>query len=108
MKIFVSLDVAYDLHWACAIAALRADDLTVALDRPDGIAILVCAMVTEAGFHLVHMPGRSADRARQGMWGAASASHTRAMPPRLTSWHAPGPACPFSMQSARSMSTSVF
>jgi hypothetical protein len=103
MKIFVGLDVAKDLHWACAIdhdarplfsrsvandpagiaemigqiEALRADEVTVALDLLGGIATLVCAMVAEAGFRLVHTPGLSVNRARQGMRGGENKSDPR-------------------------------
>ncbi|GAB4391019.1 IS110 family RNA-guided transposase [Albidovulum sp.] len=103
MKIFVGLDVAKDLHWACAIdqdarpvfsrsvandpagiadmiaqiETLRADEVTVALDLLGGIATLVCAMVAVAGFRLVHAPGLSVNRARQGMRGGENKSDPR-------------------------------
>lgn len=103
MKIFVGLDVAKEVHWACAIdqdarpvfsqavnndpdgiagllseiEALDADEVTVALDLLGGIATLVCAMVAAAGFRLVHTPGLSVNRARQGMRGGENKSDPR-------------------------------
>lgn len=103
MKIFVGLDVAKDLHWACAIdanatpllshgvandpgeiaamideiGALEADEVTVALDLLGGTATLLCAMIAEAGLKLVHVPGLSVNRARQGMRGGENKSDPR-------------------------------
>lgn len=103
MKIFVGLDVAKELHWACAldadakpvfshpvanepadiallideIGALDADEVTVALDLLGGTATLLCAMIAEAGFRLVHTPGLSVNRARQGMRGGENKSDPR-------------------------------
>lgn len=103
MKVFVGLDVAKEVHWACAIdqdarpvlsrgvnndpdgiaelmseiEALDADEVTVALDLLGGIATLVCAMVAAAGFRLVHVPGLSVNRARQGMRGGENKSDPR-------------------------------
>ena len=74
MKVFVGLDVAKEVHWACAIdqdarpvfsqgvnndpdgiaefmseiEALDADEVTVALDLLGGIATLISAMVAAA------------------------------------------------------------
>jgi transposase len=102
-KIFVGLDVAKDLHWVCAIDsdakpvlshsvandpaqiaalvteidALCADEVTVALDILGGIATLLCAMIAEAGYHLVHTPGLSVNRARQGTRGGENKSDPR-------------------------------
>lgn len=59
------------------IETLRADEVTVALDLLGGIATLVCAMVAEAGFRLVHTPGLSVNRARQGMRGGENKSDPR-------------------------------
>ena len=103
MKIFVGLDVAKEVHWACAvdgnakpllscsvanqpdqiaaliedIGALDADEVTVALDILGGMATLLCAMIVEAGFQLVHVPGLSVNRARQGMRGGENKSDPR-------------------------------
>lgn len=103
MKIFVGLDVAKEVHWACAvdgnaepllshsvanqpdqiaalvedIGALGADEVTVALDLLGGAATLLCAMIAEAGFRLVHTPGLSVNRARQGMRGGENKSDPR-------------------------------
>jgi transposase len=103
MKIFVGLDVAKEMHWACAIdgnatlvfshavannpdqiaalideiSALEADEVTVALDLLGGTATLLCAMIADAGFRLVHTPGLSVNRARQGMRGGENKSDPR-------------------------------
>lgn len=103
MKMFVGLDVAKEVHWACAIdgdarsvlshavandpgqiaalideiSALQADEVTVALDLLGGTATLLCAMIAEAGFRLVHTPGLSVNRARQGMRGGENKSDPR-------------------------------
>ncbi|WP_234819285.1 IS110 family transposase [Sinorhizobium meliloti] len=103
MKIFVGLDVAKDLHWAYVIdsdakpvlshsvandpdqiaaliteiEALGADEVTVALDLLGGTATLLCAMIAEAGLRLVHTPGLSVNRARQGMRGGENKSDPR-------------------------------
>lgn len=103
MKLFVGLDVAKEVHWACAIDgnatsvlshavandpgqitglteeidALEADEVTVALDLLGGTATLLCAMIAEAGFRLVHTPGLSVNRARQGMRGGENKSDPR-------------------------------
>ncbi|NRP50612.1 hypothetical protein XMV201_002382 [Aliiroseovarius sp. xm-v-201] len=103
MKIFVGLDVANEVHWACAvdgnakpllscsvanqpdqiaaliedIGALDADEVTVAIDILGGMATLLCAMIVEAGFRLVHVPGLSVNRARQGMRGGENKSDPR-------------------------------
>lgn len=103
MKMFVGLDVAKEVHWACAIdgnatlvfshavtndpgqiaalideiGALQADEVTVALDLLGGTATLLCAMIADAGFRLVHTPGLSVNRARQGMRGGENKSDPR-------------------------------
>lgn len=103
MKIFVGLDVAKEMHWACAIdgnatlvfshavtndpgqiaelidetSALEADEVTVALDLPGGTATLLCVMIADAGFRRVHTPGLSVNRARQGMRGGENKSDPR-------------------------------
>ncbi|MGI3163611.1 IS110 family transposase [Pseudooceanicola sp. 200-1SW] len=103
MKVFIGLNVAKEVHWACAIdgnakpllscsvvkqpdqiaaliediGALGADEVTVALDILGGAATLLCAMIVEAGFRLVHVPGLSVNRARQGMRGGENKSDPR-------------------------------
>lgn len=103
MKVFIGLDVAKEVHWACAIdgnakpllscsvvnqpdqiaaliediGALGADEVTVALDILGGAATLLCAMIVEGGFRLVHVPGLSVNRARQGMRGGENKSDPR-------------------------------
>ena len=103
MKMFVGLDVAREVHRACAIdgnaapvlshavasdpgqitvlvdeiSALEAGEVTVALDLPGGTATLPCAMIAEAGCRLVHAPGLSVNRARRGMRGGGNKSDPR-------------------------------
>ena len=103
MKMFVGLDVAREVHRACAIdgnaapvlshavandpgqitvlvdeiSALEAGEVTVALDLPGGTATLPCAMIAEAGCRLVHTPGLSVNRARRGMRGGGNKSDPR-------------------------------
>ncbi|WP_306120967.1 MULTISPECIES: IS110 family transposase [unclassified Roseitalea] len=93
MQLFIGIDIAKQTHWACAIdrdanvifsmaidndppaitglieriEALGANHVTVALDMLGGMASLVCAMIGEAGFRLVHTPGLAVNRARQGI-----------------------------------------
>ncbi|MCA1495073.1 IS110 family transposase [Ensifer sp. NBAIM29] len=103
MEIYVGIDAAKDVHWACAIgrdatpifshavtndpegietlvgelSALEADSITVALDLLGGCATLLCAMLAEAGLRIVHTPGLSVNRARQGMRGGENKSDPR-------------------------------
>jgi transposase len=105
MRISVGLDVAKEFHWATAIddrgaellsrrvdnepAAIETlvDELeqlrcqhgvvTVAIDLVGGIASLLAAMLSEAGFKLVHVPGLSVNRARQGTAGGEHKSDPR-------------------------------
>ena len=103
MKIFVGLDVAGEVHWACAVTgdaevlfsrpvanepeeiaaliaeidALEAGDVTVALDILGGTATLLCAMIAETGFRLLHTPGLAVNRARRGMRGGETKSDPR-------------------------------
>lgn len=103
MKIFVGLDIAKEVHWACAVTgdaevlfsrpvanepeeiaaliaeidALEAGDVTVALDILGGTATLLCAMIAETGFRLLHTPGLAVNRARRGMRGGESKSDPR-------------------------------
>ena len=93
LKVFAGLDVAKEVHWACAVGggdrpvlshsvanrpdataapvdetgALDADEVTVALELPGAAALLLSAMIAQPGLRLVHMPGLSVNRARQGM-----------------------------------------
>lgn len=102
MEIYVGVDAAKDVHWACAIDrdarsvfshavrnepdgiealvselhALHAD-VTVALDLLGGCATLLCAMLAEAGFRVVHTPGLAVNRARQGTRGGENKSDPR-------------------------------
>jgi transposase len=95
MDVFIGIDVAKEVHWACAIdrharvlfshavdndpaaigvliaeiEALEARATRTAVDMLGGAASLVCAMFAEAGLSLVHTPGLAVNRARQGMRG---------------------------------------
>lgn len=103
MEIYVGIDAAKDVHWACAIGrdatpifshAVRNDPegiealigelslletgtITVALDLLGGCATLLCAMLAEAGFRIVHTPGLAVNRARQGTRGGENKSDPR-------------------------------
>lgn len=95
MTVFIGVDVAKEVHWACAIdgdakplfshavanepeaiealvdeiGSLGAPDAIVAVDLLGGMATLLCAMLAEAGLRLVHTPGLAVNRARQGVAG---------------------------------------
>lgn len=105
MEVSVGIDVAKEFHWATAIderggeqlsrrvdndpAAIQAliDELeqlrladgavTVGIDVVGGIASLLTAMLAEAGFALVHVPGLAVNRARQGTSGGEHKSDPR-------------------------------
>lgn len=103
MTIYVGIDAAKDMHWACAIGpdakpvfshavrndpqgiealvgeltALEAESITVALDLLGGCATLLCAMLAEGGFRVVHTPGLAVNRARQGTRGGENKSDPR-------------------------------
>jgi transposase len=103
MQLYIGVDAAKDVHWACAIdrdarpvfshavandpggiealvaelQSLAADTTTIALDLLGGSATLLCAMLAEAGFQVVHTPGLSVNRARQGMRGGNNKSDPR-------------------------------
>lgn len=103
VEVFVGVDAAKEVHWACAIdrdarvlfsravanepaciaglldeiAALKAARVTVALDLLGGSATLLCAMLAEAGLSVVHTPGLAVNRARQGMRGGENKSDPR-------------------------------
>jgi transposase len=92
MRYFAGIDVAKDLHWICVIDANaivhldRAvantqedidrligelgkfrDDLTVCLDIMGSIATFLEAALLAAGFQLVHVPGITVNRDRDGL-----------------------------------------
>src|SRR5581483_5699807 len=97
MQISVGIDVAKEFHWAAAVderggelLSRRVDNepaaiqtlieeleqlriergaLEVGIDVVGGIASLLTAMVGQAGFALVHVPGLAVNRARQGTSG---------------------------------------
>jgi transposase len=95
MDVFIGIDVAKEVHWACAmdrnarvlfshavdndpaaigsligeIEALEARATRTAVDMLGGAASLICAMFAEAGLSLVHTPGLAVNRARQGIRG---------------------------------------
>lgn len=102
MRISVGIDIAKEVHWVTAIdadgivridrkllnapsdLAALADELAglggsvrVGLDVVGGIASLAEAMLAEAGFALVHVPGLAVNRARQGTVGGENKSDPR-------------------------------
>ena len=102
MPISVGIDIAKEMHWVTAIDAdgvVRLDrklentptaiaglitELTrlggtvrIGLDVVGGIAGLAEAMLAEAGFALVHVPGLAVNRARQGTVGGEHKSDPR-------------------------------
>jgi transposase len=102
MRISVGIDIAKEIHWVTAIdadGAIRIDrklpntptdiamlieELTAlggavqaGMDVVGGIAGLVEAMLAEAGFALVHVPGLAVNRARQGTVGGENKSDPR-------------------------------
>jgi transposase len=105
MQIAVGIDVAKESHWAAAVdersgellsrrvenepAAIEAlvDELErlrsrhhpirVGIDVVGGIASLLTAMLSEAGFELAHVPGLAVNRARQGTSGGEHKSDPR-------------------------------
>jgi transposase len=101
-RISVGIDLAKELHWVTAIdadgvvlldrklpnkppdlAALAEDlaaldgQLRIGIDVMGGIAGLAAAMLAEAGFALVHVPGLAVNRARQGTVGGENKSDPR-------------------------------
>jgi len=93
-RISVGIDIAKDIHWVAAIdadgvvlldrklpnrppdlAALAeelaalAGQVRIGIDVMGGIAGLATAILAEAGFALVHVPGIAVNRARQGTVG---------------------------------------
>ena len=102
MRISVGIDIAKEIHWVTAIDADGAvqidrklpntpadivtlsDELTalrgavrIGLDVIGGIAGLAQAMLAEAGFASVHVPGIAVNRARQGTVGGENKSDPR-------------------------------
>lgn len=102
MPISVGIDIAKELHWVTAIdgdgvvhidrklentptaiAGLIAElaqigsSVRIGLDVVGGIAGLAEAMLAEAGFALVHVPGLAVNRARQGTAGGEHKSDPR-------------------------------
>jgi len=102
MSTFVGIDVAKEVHWVCAIdmqgqvllnrrllntpedlnrlvAELRAlpAPMRIGIDVLGGIAALAQAVLLDAGFELVHVPGLAVNRARQGTTGGEAKSDPR-------------------------------
>ena len=102
MGVWVGIDVAKEVHWACVVddtgqvvwdqrvdndpAAIGAlieelgvlgQGLVVGMDVVGGIANLVQAMLAAAGFRLVYVSGLAVNRARQGTRGGESKSDPR-------------------------------
>jgi transposase len=105
MQISVGIDLAKEFHWAAALdersgevvsrrvdndppaiqslidelARLQAEHgpATVGIDVVGGIASLLTAMLREAGFRVVHVPGLAVNRARQGTTGGEHKSDPR-------------------------------
>ena len=102
MQVSVGIDIAKEIHWVTAIdadglvridrkllntpsdIAALADELTalhgtvrIGLDVIGGIAGLAEAMLAQAGFALVHVPGIAVNRARQGTVGGENKSDPR-------------------------------
>jgi transposase len=102
MSISVGIDIAKDVHWITAIdadgvvhldrkldntptaIAGMIDELAalggavrIGIDVVGGIAGLAEAMLAEAGFALVHVPGLAVNRARQGTVGGENKSDPR-------------------------------
>src|SRR5271166_4637726 len=115
MRISVGIDIAKEIHWVTAIdadgavqidrklpntpadIATLSDELTalrgtvrIGLDVIGGIAGLAQAMLAEAGFALVHVPGIAVNRARQGTVGGENKSDPRDA--RTIADHPVGPA----------------
>jgi transposase len=101
-RISVGIDIAKDIHWVAAIdadgvvlldrklpnrppdlAALAEELATlggqvrIGIDVMGGIAGLATAILAEAGFALVHVPGLAVNRARQGTVGGENKSDPR-------------------------------
>jgi len=102
MRISVGIDIAKEIHWVTAIdadgvilldrklhntptdLALLIEQLAdlggnilIGIDVVGGIAGLTEAMLADAGFALVHVPGLAVNRARQGTVGGENKSDPR-------------------------------
>jgi transposase len=105
MAVALGIDVAKEFHWATALderggelLSRRVDNepaaiqtllealeqlrhehgpVTVGIDVVGGIASLVTAVLADAGFALVHVPGLAVNRARQGTSGGEHKSDPR-------------------------------
>ncbi len=106
MDVCVGIDVAKEFHWVRSIGRERSEVLLdrrventpadlaglvselewleaehgrvrVGVDVVGGIAALVTAMLLEAGFGVVHVPGLAVNRARQGTTGGKHKSDPR-------------------------------
>jgi transposase len=106
MAVCVGIDVAKDFHWVRSISGERSEllldrrvennpaDLAelvgelerlgsehgpvrVGVDVVGGVAALLIAMLAEAGFEVVHVPGLAVNRARQGTTGGEHKSDPR-------------------------------
>jgi transposase len=105
MAVAVGIDIAKEFHWAAAIdersgelLGRRVDNdpaaieslleelrrlqaghgpVTVGIDVVGGIASLLTAMLLEAGFRVVDVPGLAVNRARQGTTGGEHKSDPR-------------------------------
>lgn len=98
----VGIDIAKDVHWVCAVdrdgvlllnhkllntpedmlrlaTELRhlPAPIRVGIDILGGIAALTQAVILEAGFELLHVPGIAVNRAREGITGGESKSDPR-------------------------------
>ena len=102
MRISVGIDIAKEIHWVTAIdadgvvqidrkllntptdiasladqLANPGDTVRIGIDVIGGIAGLAEAILAEAGFTLVHVPGLAVNRARQGTVGGENKSDRR-------------------------------
>ena len=102
MSTFVGIDIAKEIHWACAVDSvgrvvlnrkvmntpvdltLLVEELSklaqpcrVGIDVLGGIAAFAQAVLLHAGVELVHIPGLAVNRARQGTVGGEAKSDPR-------------------------------
>lgn len=101
-RVFVGIDVAKEIHWACAVdqsgdilldrsvenlpAAIDSliedlqsldGDIVIGLDIVGSYALFIQSMLLAAGFFLVHAPGIAVNRAGQGFAGGERKSDPR-------------------------------